>query len=55
MGNPKYLTIKDFDPEVLKRAKAQANMADMTLREYVIEAVRRAVNSPGVVRRVGKG
>jgi len=46
MGN-KALNLRDLPEEFVKRAKAQAALSGMTLKDFVIEAVEQAMKSSG--------
>lgn len=50
----KNLLIKEFDEALLKQAKARAAVEDLTLREWVMAAIRRVLREPAVVKQVGK-
>lgn len=55
MAESNDLHIKNFDRELKNQAKTKALALDQTLREFVIEAIRKAVGSATVVTRGGKG
>jgi len=46
MGN-KALNLRDLPEDFVKRAKAQAALSGMTLKDFVIEAVEKAMKSSG--------
>jgi len=47
--------LRGMDTNLIQQAKSRAALEDKTLRDWVMEAIRKALRAPAVERRVGRG